>query len=652
MFNTFDSKLNNISSKPLEQVNFDSTEIFLLTAFNGSDFQCINNINNNITSTNNKIEKQHSIKVKSFVGKTSRSRGGCLCCKRRKKKCDEIKPICGSCKRLKFKCEFKELINENKNRYYHKDHQQAKKMYKVTQNELTDDNLSQPRKNEYIPSIDFNKQLEQIDNIENEYFSQNNYEMQITEDQFNKVELFNNSDVLNPNSLSPYSMWNSALKSPEFMNFMLDPKLLYEPTDFISQHLDKRGLLFFDYYRFNLCEAISVSGDQDNFFKTYFITLANQDISILYALVAWGGAFLVNRDEEDVSKYLEEAENSIDKRNLAKYNSRSEYMTMLSFCLIAKGINVSTGDTKSWYKYMKKFRNVLDKYGGLQKFCSDNIYENEAKWLISNFFYHDVINSHSLQNETLIPLIDYITVFKEQKLLEIGNFGLDPSSGCATEAVILIAEISSVRHSLKKMEKSISNFNHGFNDVSALVDINVNDSNMDSYFILNLKSIKRKALKTFEKKINNLKPSVTRLLTILDDYLLLELHLTFFELYQYVLKICVLIMIKGVKSNDLELESLFNDLILRFDIIIGSKLEKCLCFPLLIIGMCCCLKSRRDMFNSRYDLLCSSYILKNVTRMREMVLKCWDIFDENKDMTLDECFEISKDLLNEKVCFS
>ncbi|OQE82524.1 hypothetical protein PENNAL_c0036G04998 [Penicillium nalgiovense] len=40
--------------------------------------------------------------------RTSRSRGGCLSCKARKKKCDECRPTCSDCRRLNIRCQWRE----------------------------------------------------------------------------------------------------------------------------------------------------------------------------------------------------------------------------------------------------------------------------------------------------------------------------------------------------------------------------------------------------------------------------------------------------------------------------------------------------------------------------------------------------------------
>ncbi|CED83269.1 Zn(2)-C6 fungal-type DNA-binding domain [Phaffia rhodozyma] len=48
--------------------------------------------------------------------KLKRTRDGCFTCRTRKKKCDLIRPICGSCARLDFKCQFPQQIQDAQGR--------------------------------------------------------------------------------------------------------------------------------------------------------------------------------------------------------------------------------------------------------------------------------------------------------------------------------------------------------------------------------------------------------------------------------------------------------------------------------------------------------------------------------------------------------
>ncbi|EGV66385.1 hypothetical protein CANTEDRAFT_91547 [Yamadazyma tenuis ATCC 10573] len=55
--------------------------------------------------------------------KNQRSRGGCISCKHRKKKCNEVKPTCGTCERMGITCQYVKKLywndtNQSSNRHY------------------------------------------------------------------------------------------------------------------------------------------------------------------------------------------------------------------------------------------------------------------------------------------------------------------------------------------------------------------------------------------------------------------------------------------------------------------------------------------------------------------------------------------------------
>ena len=51
---------------------------------------------------------------------------------------------------------------------------------------------------------------------------------------------------------------------------------------------------------------------------------------------------------------------------------------------------------------------------------------NEIKWLLSDIQYHDILSLNTFQKGTMLPMEEYNSVFKEAKILELGNYGLDP----------------------------------------------------------------------------------------------------------------------------------------------------------------------------------------------------------------------------------
>lgn len=50
--------------------------------------------------------EQHVLKQRRARRKFKKSLDGCLCCKKRRKKCDEVKPVCKGCTRNKLRCEW------------------------------------------------------------------------------------------------------------------------------------------------------------------------------------------------------------------------------------------------------------------------------------------------------------------------------------------------------------------------------------------------------------------------------------------------------------------------------------------------------------------------------------------------------------------
>lgn len=75
----------------------------VLTAkvFEGSSTDC------NKATSNKEQKGQRNVKKKSIHMKSSkRTSNGCLTCKLRKKRCDEVKPVCGDCLRLGRRCEY------------------------------------------------------------------------------------------------------------------------------------------------------------------------------------------------------------------------------------------------------------------------------------------------------------------------------------------------------------------------------------------------------------------------------------------------------------------------------------------------------------------------------------------------------------------
>lgn len=65
----------------------------------------------------------------SAKSKTKRSRGGCLTCRQRKKRCCETKPVCSECQRLNIKCRWPVPGSERKNKSKNQPHMSHDEVY-------------------------------------------------------------------------------------------------------------------------------------------------------------------------------------------------------------------------------------------------------------------------------------------------------------------------------------------------------------------------------------------------------------------------------------------------------------------------------------------------------------------------------------------
>lgn len=96
------------------------------------------------------FKKLNNLKEPKF----RRTRSGCLCCRQRKKKCDEIKPSCGSCLKKSILCEWPQKKQQMENST------ECSKGYKIIQDCVT----SFMQESEVFDDIFSNRMLSLIDN--------------------------------------------------------------------------------------------------------------------------------------------------------------------------------------------------------------------------------------------------------------------------------------------------------------------------------------------------------------------------------------------------------------------------------------------------------------------------------------------------------
>ncbi|GMF07997.1 unnamed protein product [Ambrosiozyma monospora] len=150
-----------------------------------------------------------------------------------------------------------------------------------------------------------------------------------------------------------------------------------------------------------------------------------------------------------------------------------------------------------------------------------------------------------------------------------------------------------------------------------------------------------------EAKILDVRPTASSMKELDDQPMMLENHLTNFELCQMSLRISIRTLIKRLEFNHRDVQSLKVQADQLFDIILATPLRSTLCMPLLILGITSYSPCQRQAMSARYERLIEIYAVKNLHRSWEVIQLVWNRIDENvahgKPCHVDWC-EICDDL--------
>ncbi|GAV30397.1 hypothetical protein PMKS-003908 [Pichia membranifaciens] len=417
------------------------------------------------------------------------------------------------------------------------------------------------------------------------------------------------------------------------------------PSSPIMRQLDSTGKLFLENYVTNLAMThLNIGNDQ--FFLDCAISQASTDPAILYCLVAWGGMFLVGRDNEIASMYFDKSLKCIQERKeqmkLAKFDNE-KYLQLMLFYVLLSCADISTGDVGRWYHMLLQCKDIINQYGGLKQFVNKNKDNKVAKWILSNIFYHDVLSTRTTDLGTVISMDEYKDVFKAQKFLQDGDYGLDPFYGLSQDLYLLLGEVANGKKALKSSKFPLS-----------FIPANGPTTELsESYF----RKMEESWFQIYDKTIQDCKPSVDMLATVIKNDpkgKLLEHHLTFFELTQTCLRIYIRITFKEIEFDNEKIQSLWKAGIRLFNILIGTKLQSLLGFSLLMLGVTSITEEQRELMKNSYDTFLRNYQILNVQVCWEIIRQVWKKYDDqvaNKQKRFVDWSE-TVSLMGWNCCFS
>lgn len=569
-------------------------------------------------SEDTKITKPQSAARVKIKG--TRSRNGCINCKRRKKKCDEIKPICTGCLNRNMICEYKLHPHNNIDL-----NDQINNIF-INETGAPKDNHDQPNtgldpeKKLIIPSLrdlvgdTVMRILENnVSNLNSLFESPN--------------DVNNNSTCTTLDDLLPIDsdFLNIIFEDqPQYLSLFrnLAPAIPNTLEIKLPVALTNAELSYFEFYCKSILPNLSILPQEFNYYSKIYIPMAFKEKSVLYTLVGWGCRM---RKNMNLNFQIEnkESDNYIFKVNdLIKLNesnlNRENFITNFVCYMLLVCMEISFGDTSKWSHYFTCCFNMINKMPGnfryLLSACSI-----EGNLLAENFAYFDVLASQSNENGTFYPMADYHELFKQNNSSKIVH---DPLQGCIRPIILLIGEIVSMLVEYSSLQLSL--------------DL----PECDKFDVMNKMLIQSNSL---DKSIKFSKPDLS-CLQYLNSPDELESHLTLFEVYQLAAQIYLRQVIRKLPPVVPEIQILSYNLREDLKILIKlNKLKNSLAFPMLLLGISSTSSiDRKEVVGMFKSLIQNCGYLSSYHKLLIVVQKIWDL-NNNGSLYVD-WFKITKQL--------
>lgn len=523
--------------------------------------------------------------------KTSkRSRYGCFTCRKRKKRCDEIKPVCTACKRLKLDCVYPIPGMERKNRP-RKASAYARETT-VERNLLVLDSARFPKTNKCDNNEDSSGESrdgdenydQHISLIEPFELSKKGMALQV----YSPRDALRDLDVVNLSGNDDYSLDGLGFDGIESFSPFLsldepDFMLYNQPKSRYQIKLDSEGQRLFEYFVSKQAGIICVS--PENSFLNVFVPMANESDSVLYAIVAWAG-FHENagRKQEIGFRYLNKAMQGV----ISDFN-KYELTTLAGLLLIAAA-EICNGDVLNWNKHLGLAAQVIKMNGGLQSFSSSKT----LNWLGTNFSYHDLLASsiYTTRNTYFAP--------SEYKALMDSASGPDALLGCCHALFQLLAEISDLSVEMKKLYKF-----HG-----------------SQVPLEDLREVQFKA-RNLQDKITMSVPDGKSLVNLTVEQTNLQLNL--FEVFRTTAKLHLAQSVLRLTASSLEMQCCYQESLRLIDKVLGTSVEGGLIFPLFVTGVACCSPTARLSIVERFDAFYERNLARNIKRTVHLLEEVWKL---------------------------
>lgn len=492
------------------------------------------------------LPKKERFKRDDVPQKKRRSRYGCLNCKKRRKKCDERKPICTGCLKRHLICVYK---------MPHRIHNDNVNAFSTNSSEV----FIPPK----IPSHNSNDLITRLKNEETntqKFWIISNPEAIVGKKVMEMIEGYSNNSIEDIFTLDQEFLMTLCQQNPQLIARFQGTDIPKSLEIKLPSELTYNELSYLEFYCKRILPDMCILPQELNYSSRIYIPMAFKEKAVLYALVGWGCRILKNGNlsyqvENSEADYYLKKVNDILTKNLKNLN-RQKFITNFICYMLMVCMEISYGDTKNWASYFIACFNLINKMPGNFRYLLGNN-STEESLLAESFAYFDVLASQSNENGTFYPITEYQELFSSLKDVH------DPLQGCIRPIILIIGEILSVLVE--------------FRDLNLITDFPECDRYDISYRVMEKAS-------ELEKKIKFSKPDLSCLKDITSSEEL-ENHLTLFEIYQLAAQIYLREVIRKLPPIVPEMKILSHMLYDDLKVVIGCKqLQKSLAFPMLMLG--------------------------------------------------------------------
>lgn len=516
----------------------------------------------------------------SMPSSRKHSKTGCITCKVRKKRCSEHKPVCNDCKRLGFTCVYLPRSTDRRvmNRY---------------KNQVEQELLAHKGNRRKISAPDTTEEIEEIEEI----------------NEPPPMEEFMSLDQ------------QQALEAPVLAHPLVDPILL---------ELEPAGVHLYNYYRGHLAQIVSIAPTRQNYYLQVFLPMAHQHSGILSGIMAWSAHHLsisAENGEADVKrdqKYLELA-NKYTLESLQRLREDQakgdNFLWSLAQVLILCAAEICQGDVTKWKILLKFGAEMIEQHVG-KDICQVFSHRDVANrmpgldsttkyWLLANFIYHDIMCSQG----TFFPTEQYRralsrrdgeelevdgvpSIMAAYEVPQVERLHLDPLNGINRPVLLYLGDINNLTRKMKMgplpFNKDHPHFKEYMQEALALESglYQIVPNNMD--------------LQLYQESPN--------------DH---ELCLQLFRLMQTAALIHLKTTCLRYSKYCMEIQYLWMQLSESLELVLGTKLEGSLCFPMFICGITCIDSDQRHLMEARFNDIMKRYKCYNFQRARMIVRKIW-----------------------------